>query len=231
MSYLLLGVLILLGLWFAARVFVSTDPRSLAQALRWTGVALAAATVIFLVATNRAGVLFWAAPLVLPFIARLRIGLGRKRAAAGPTDGQTSNVETEWLSLWLDHDSGTLGGEVRRGAFAGRGLHDLDRDELFQLLREVSDDPQSRSLLETYLDRGFPDWRSASNEPDPPRSGTMDEAEALSILGLEAGADEEAIREAHRRLMLKNHPDRGGSTHLAAQINRAKDTLLARRRR
>ena len=42
-------------------------------------------------------------------------------------------------------------------------------------------------------------------------------------------ANAEAIKEAHRRLMVKLHPDHGGSDYLATKINRARDVLLHRR--
>jgi curved DNA-binding protein CbpA len=48
----------------------------------------------------------------------------------------------------------------------------------------------------------------------------------LTILGLEAGASNEDIITAHRRLIQKLHPDRGGNEFLATQLNLAKDKLL-----
>lgn len=56
-----------------------------------------------------------------------------------------------------------------------------------------------------------------------------DEADALAILDLPPGADAEAIRQAHRRLIGQVHPDRGGSADLTRRVNAARDLLLARR--
>jgi DnaJ-domain-containing protein 1 len=77
-------------------------------------------------------------------------------------------------------------------------------------------------------------WRAAQTGPaqrqqPPPRrpSDSMTVEEAWQVLGLQPGADEAAIRAAHRRLMRGAHPDGGGSDWLAARINQARDLLLA----
>ncbi|MCV6606444.1 MAG: DnaJ domain-containing protein [Porticoccaceae bacterium] len=61
----------------------------------------------------------------------------------------------------------------------------------------------------------------------PPQQGNMSEQEAWDTLGLKPGASKEEIIRAHKKLMQKLHPDRGGNNHLAARINQAKDKLLS----
>ncbi len=81
--------------------------------------------------------------------------------------------------------------------------------------------PRLWPLIERWLQ-----WRVQDRAGD----GTMPETveQAYRILGLQPGASREEIIAAHRRLMQKVHPDRGGSDFLAAQINRAKEILLRR---
>jgi curved DNA-binding protein CbpA len=58
----------------------------------------------------------------------------------------------------------------------------------------------------------------------------MTDAEAYQILGLQPGANLNAIHQAHRRLMKKLHPDQGGSTYLAARVSQARDYLVRQQR-
>ncbi len=147
---------------------------------------------------------------------------------------QTSRVATEHLQVELDHDTGEISGRVLKGQFAGRTLAELTPQDTAELWRQCRfADPQSARILEAYLDRLHPDWREdmARQEgaaAEPPAAGKMSRAQALEVLGLSADASDEAIRQAHRELMLKLHPDRGGSTFLAAQINAAKEVLLGK---
>ncbi|RBP49709.1 molecular chaperone DnaJ [Arenicella xantha] len=60
----------------------------------------------------------------------------------------------------------------------------------------------------------------------PASSTSMSRAEAAAILGITIDAKPDAVRQAHKRLMQKLHPDRGGSDPLAKQINQAKDVLM-----
>jgi hypothetical protein len=147
---------------------------------------------------------------------------------------RSSEVETDLIRMRLDHDSGAMSGIVRRGVFAGRRLDELTRSELLALWRQcrVEDEPGG-NLLEAYLDRLMPDWRaeaqragSAGGGKGGARPDAMTRAEAYEVLGLSWGAGEADIREAHRRLMMKLHPDQGGSTYLAAKLNRAREVLL-----
>uniref|UniRef100_A0A3P9L0T8 DnaJ (Hsp40) homolog, subfamily C, member 15 n=1 Tax=Oryzias latipes TaxID=8090 RepID=A0A3P9L0T8_ORYLA len=59
----------------------------------------------------------------------------------------------------------------------------------------------------------------------------MSRREASLILGISPTSTKNKVREAHRRIMVLNHPDKGGSPYLAAKINEAKDLLDKETRR
>ncbi|MEM9840308.1 MAG: hypothetical protein AAF830_14285 [Pseudomonadota bacterium] len=59
-----------------------------------------------------------------------------------------------------------------------------------------------------------------------PKAGTMERSEALAILGLEGSPSVEDITAAHKRMIVRAHPDQGGSDYLAAKVNEARQVLL-----
>ena len=213
------------------RGFVTSSPRDLAYALKTFAAVFAALASTGLLFTGRFGLaLVTLAATVMAIRALVHGARGADPMRGSAARGGASGVETDLLSMRLDHASGEVGGRVKRGAFAGRELSSLGLDDLLRLLAEATrDDPQSTQLMQAYLDRRFPDWQAEAATPPEPSAGAMDDRTALEILGLAPGAGEAEIKSTHRRLMARLHPDHGGSPYLAAQLNRARDHLLRRR--
>lgn len=245
MVYLLFGLLFLAGLLLLARWFSQAEPREVAKALRYTAFVAGAAFVLFLVLGGARVLAALLAPLLIPLLFNARGIVDRIKTMTGPTPGQTSTVETRFLRMTLDHDSGAMEGTVREGAYRGSRLDELGEDDLLELWRTCrAEDEQSAQVLEAWLDRTHgAAWREAAGaEPgggeDSERAesagrrgatgGAMTTDEAYEVLGLSPGASDEEIRAAHKRLMRQYHPDSGGSDYLAAKINAAKDLLLRR---
>lgn len=143
---------------------------------------------------------------------------------------QESTVTTRFLSMTLSHQDGRMSGRVLEGPYRGRQLDGLSRSELLDLHRHCQSDPQSVAVLQAYLDRMQPDWRQHASHSDTHGDASANDAmsreEALAILGISAEATRDEIINAHRRLMQKFHPDRGGNDFLASRINLAKSLLL-----
>jgi hypothetical protein len=235
MLYLIGGFAILGGFLLLVYLFVNADPARLARGLKVTGIViavLAVATLAISPASGRLSALLIPVAMMMPALVHLRTFLDRYRT---PAAGQTSTVATPFLRMTLDHDTGSMTGTILRGRFSGMRVEELGGADLLALLRECrAEDEEGARLLEAYLDRVRPDWRDELAGERPGGSGggarstggDMTVEEAYAILGLAPGADAEAIKEAHRRLMVKLHPDHGGSDYLATKINRARDVLL-----
>lgn len=241
MTAFLAGLAALIILVVGARLLSQLDPQKLAAILRkFAGIVLLA-LALFLTAR---GALPIAIPLAILGLGLLGVPLGSLFGLGGggfgssqKSPGQTSRVRTGALEMELDHDSGRMEGHCLKGSFAGRPLSSLSENDLLRLLAEFrATDSESAILLEAYLDHFWPNWREReADEADKAadrrsRGGSrMSKEEAYHVLGLEPGASEDEIKAAHRRLMMKLHPDQGGSDYLAARINEAKDVLLGRR--
>ena len=196
----------------------------------------AAAILLLLVITGRLPWLFALIGAALPWLQRAmmaRRAWNTFRSMRQPQSGQNSRVETAFLRMTLDHDTGDLNGEVIQGTFSGSKLLDLSLDQLLVLLDQLrTADAQSAALLEAYLDRTQgASWRkqdetTAEETVHTAASTPMNRQEAAEILGVSSDAPQKVIIQAHRRLIQRLHSDRGGSDYLAAMINKAKDVLL-----
>jgi hypothetical protein len=177
--------------------------------MHWLGAGLAA-----LVPLVRSVILwgFRAAPLM-----RL---LGRFKST--PSQFRTSS-----LVVTINFANGQITGEITTGDLAGKQLSELSTDEIEKLSQKLKEtDKESYVLLQAYLMRiGTTDEQTANNfKSDSYRD--ISKAEAYEVLGISADSSQEEVIKAHKRLMQRLHPDRGGSDYLAAKINAAKDILI-----
>ena len=123
--------------------------------------------------------------------------------------------------MTLEHDTGVLRGTVLQGQFEGRLLEEMSVEEIVALLHECRvNDPQSADVIETYLDRVHgAEWRGDSGGGDAGAAagdGSMTPAQAYEILGLQPGASDDDIREAHRTLF-ESQPPGSRRLHLAGR--------------
>ncbi|MFC3854031.1 DnaJ domain-containing protein [Salinispirillum marinum] len=228
--------------WVWVRNQPSAQRRAAVTKLALFGGAL---ILIVLAATGRLHILGAALAMLLPFVRRLwpmLLGLfirkqqQKRDRSSGQASGGQSRVSSAIIDMVLEHDTGLMFGTIRQGEFAGKELAELSDEQFITLLQYCRKyDEDSTRLLEAYLDKRFGDrWRQddpgANTQDETSRdtrnSSDMTRAEAYDILGLEPGASRDEIVQAHRRLMQKMHPDRGGSAYLAARINAARTLLL-----
>ena len=237
MPTLIAGLVAVVVLYSLLQMFRAAIPAVLARAVKIAGGVLALAVAAF---TGIKGELAVALPLGIfgagllgwsPFGSSAFGNLGGVFSGRSQrSQGQASQVRSQFLEMTLDHDSGVLRGRIVAGPDAGRSLDDFDLPQLAAMMTGF--DAESCALLESYLDRRFPAWRqhaqgdAAGRQSHAAPSGKMTNEEAYQILGLQPGAGRDEISRAHRGLMKKLHPDQGGSTYLAARVNEAKDTLL-----
>ncbi len=239
----LLLLLLLVATVVAVRWYRGWTSRRASGASRATLVWFGLGLLLFLAVTGRLGIivpilltmtaaLLRLAPVLLQFLPFFhRIWRERQtRQTCNTEQSDRSSAEAKYVAMDLNHVTGEIQGRVLCGRFTGRDLQTMALDELVELYQECRrEDRDSAALLEAYLDRVHGEhWRTiqGAGGPRPAMSTELTKEKAYQILGLRPGASRDAIVQAHRRLMQKLHPDRGGSDYLAAEINRAKEILL-----
>lgn len=234
MTYFIAGLIALIVFSGFLNQILGANPKWLSSTVKKAGGIAVIAFGVFLLARGR-----WemALPAFLAGATLLGIMPGQAALsgwgqAGNKTPRQNSTVRSRFVEMVLDIDTGEMSGRFIAGSLAGQTLEQIPLARLIEAFAEI--DGESAQLLEAYLDRREPGWRenahgdAGARQGGAPSSSAMTEEEAYQILGLQPGADEKAIRGAHRALMKKLHPDQGGSTWLASRVNQAKDTLLDR---
>lgn len=240
MVRVLLALIALLGLmWFFSQLGRLTGAER-TQFLKRAAIYGVVGLVLLMVLTGRAPAIFALIGAVIPWMRRAALlrsmagalsGMGIRipglDRVAGLADAfRPGAMESRFLRLSRDAGSGRITGAVMDGRFSGRRLDEMSLKDLFTLMNEIkASDAESEPLLVSYLDEAFTGWRE-QYQSGAGNTEAMSRAEALEVLGLDADAGESEIIDAHRKLMARVHPDRGGVDWMAVKLNQARDVLL-----
>ena len=218
------------------------NPLAFTKKFLYWGAVLLAISLALLVATGRLHWLYALIAALIPFVSKImtllrylpiiksiRSALGGNNKQHSHDAGSFAKVECRYFRMELNSATGEMNGTILEGAHQGKSLSELNKEQLVSLLRECQrSDKESALLLATYMARYYGEqWREKQTGGRSDEMGEdMSRARALDILGLREPVAEADIIKAHRQLIQKFHPDRGGSNYLAAKINTAKDYLL-----
>ena len=235
MPRIILLLLALLVIFYLLYRFKRLDALMKNKLIKMLLIILSVSLLAVLVLTGRLSWLIAAVGALLPLVPRV----ARFILSVWPTvlpyfkryqQNRQSTMTTRFIHLRIDMLSGEFQGEVLEGRFQGQKLQEMSLEQVMLLLDQCKqEDAESASLLIAYLDRKYPDWaRGESESYSESMSDTvMSDKQARDILGIDDTASKKDVIKAHKRLMQKMHPDRGGSDYLAKQINKARDTLLS----
>jgi hypothetical protein len=230
MPKIILILALLIGVWYWWS-YLRKLPKDKSRPFLWkTGFWLVLGVASYLVLTGR---MHWLGAGLAALVPILRsVVLWGFRAAPlvrllGRFKSTPSQFRTSSLVVTINFANGQITGEITTGDLAGKQLSELSTDEIKALAQQLKEtDKESYVLLQAYLMRsGSVDEQTANHfKSDGYRD--ISKAEAYEVLGISADSSKEEVIKAHKRLMQKLHPDRGGSDYLAAKINAAKDLLI-----
>jgi hypothetical protein len=230
MPKLLLLIAAIVGLWYWWSYQKNLAENKRKPFLWRSGFWLILALSVYLIVTGR---MHWLGAGIAALIPVLRTLLvwgtraGPLLRLFGRFKTSPSQFRTQFLVISMNFTTGSVEGEIISGDYNGKKLSELSQDELKQLSQQYKTvDKESYVLLQAYLIRSGSNNDQAYQQYNPDNFNELTESEAFEILGLPNTATKDEVVKAHKRLMQRMHPDRGGSDYLAAKINAAKDQLV-----
>ena len=228
-------LVILAALFWAIHSFKKLPPKQRKSFLINGTIAVVVGVVIIAVLTGR---VHWLGGILAALVGVAKFGLAnivrvlpflqmfqaRTHAFSDP------KISTPFLKVSINVQTGSVSGEIIEGPHAGKDLTSLSEEEMNELESYYKErDQRSYFIIKTLKNRSFSQFTNKQNQSSSsPHFGSALPSlnEAKAILGIEGALSKKIIVQAHRQLMSKLHPDKGGNDFLAAQINNAKEVLL-----